>query len=150
MTDPQPTPPPPSPPFQFQLRTLLLTDPAGPVAGNGHALRGGSWISGWGGCRCADRFRLPPGERRNYEDEAMLPPAKSGRRSGGLANLVSDPHSRSDPSSCATSAHPQRALDVPHIRNEVDSADSNKQNVYRTPRLSSVECNSSEAPLVFH
>ncbi len=43
-----------------------VTDPAGPAAGDGHILRGGGWTSGWGGCRCADRFRLPADERRNY------------------------------------------------------------------------------------
>lgn len=43
-----------------------VTDPTGPGKGDGHIVRGGCWISDWGGCRSADRLRLPPDRRLNY------------------------------------------------------------------------------------
>jgi len=40
-----------------------VSNPKGPESGSFRVVRGGSWISGSGGCRCADRFGYDPGYR---------------------------------------------------------------------------------------
>ncbi len=39
------------------------TDPPGPTTGSDRVIRGGSWSSGGGRARLADRYGIPPGDR---------------------------------------------------------------------------------------